>query len=99
MTRERFEFVDDVLVGVDATPERVKAARSIVEDEFRKSANTVRVDKEQHELIVKSIDSLTDLIATAGMDFLLDAPIDGHTELGLAIELLRRMSRVIKKWK
>lgn len=99
MTRNRFEFIDDILCGVEATPERVKIARSLLEDDFKKSENTVQVDKTQHVLLATSLDALSALIAHAGMDFLSDNTEDGHEKLSLAIALIDRMSRVIKKWK
>lgn len=99
MTRNRFEFIDDVLVGVDATPERVTIARSLLEDDFKKSENSVRVPKEQYALLVLSIESLPALISQAGLDFLSENPDDGHEKMSLAIALLERMGRVAKQWK
>lgn len=99
MTRNRFEFIDDVLVGVDATPERVKIARSLLEDEFKKTENSISVPKEQYMLLILSIESLPALISQAGLDFLSEDSDDGHEKLSLAIALLEKMGRVVKKWK
>ena len=99
MTRNRFEFIDDILCGVEATPERVKIARSLLEDDFKKSEKTVQVDNAQYMLLVTSLDALSALIAQAGMDFLQDDPDDGHEKLTLGIALLEKMERAAKKWK
>lgn len=99
MTRNRFEFIDDILCGVEATPEKVTIARSLLEDDFKKSEKMVRVDKAQHVLLVNSIDALSALIAQAGMDFINEEPDDGHEKLTLAIVLLDKMERVTKTWK
>ena len=99
MTRNRFDFIDDVLVGVEATPERVKIARSLLEDDFKKSEKMVQVDKEQHVLLVTSLESLSSLLAFARMDFLCDKSEEGHEKLILAIALIEKMLRVTKKWK
>lgn len=97
MTRNRFEFIDDILCGVEATPERVTIARSLLEEEFKKSENTIRISRRYYNLMVDTLETVSRLMAWAGLAFAKDDKEDGHTQLKLAIELNDKMTEVLKK--
>ena len=99
MTRNRFEFIDDILCGVDATPERVEVARALLKEDFEKSENAISAPKCQHALTIESLDALGTSLALAGLDFIIGDSDAGHEKLANAISLIDSMNKQIKKWR
>ena len=97
MTRNRFEYIDDVLVGVDTTPERVEVARLLLEEEYKNEIDHVSIDKHKIELLVDSLDIIYNMVWFAGVKFA--GGDEGHDELKRALLLLFPLLRECKKWK